>query len=220
MVAIQEICARLGRITGLGIAANLKKIYPKYVAYSVVLLLFVANLFNLGADISAMAAAARLVFRGATTAYAMGFGGLSLLLQVFVPYRKYVQYLRWLTWSLFAYIVTAFLGSRAVGERASVDPGSFDFARCRVFDGAGGYARHDDQSLSIFLANIAGSRRSSREGMATQEKTLEGSTALSENCIGHARRHGVFEPGRVFHYPHDGRNIACLGKRDDDSVFG
>jgi NRAMP (natural resistance-associated macrophage protein)-like metal ion transporter len=109
MVAMQEICARLGRITGVGIAANLKKTYPKYVAYSVVLLLCIANLFNLGADISAMAAAARLVFGGATTAYAMGFGGLSLLLQVFVPYRKYVQYLRWLTWSLFAYIVTAFL---------------------------------------------------------------------------------------------------------------
>jgi NRAMP (natural resistance-associated macrophage protein)-like metal ion transporter len=109
MAAMQEICARLGRITGLGIAANLKKIYPKYVTYSVVSLLCLANLFNLGADISAMASAAQLVLRGSATAYAVAFGALSLLLQVFVPYRKYVRYLRWLTWSLFAYVVTAFL---------------------------------------------------------------------------------------------------------------
>jgi Mn2+/Fe2+ NRAMP family transporter len=109
MAAMQEICARLGRITGVGIAANLKKFYPSYVSYSVVFLLCVANLFNLGADISAMAAAAQLVLHGFAAVYALGFGLLSLLLQVFIPYRKYVGYLRWLTWSLFAYVITAFL---------------------------------------------------------------------------------------------------------------
>src|SRR5215470_8427366 len=65
MAAIQEICARLGRITGVGIAANLKKCYPKTVVRGLVLLLCVANIFNLGADISAMGAAAQLVFGGA-----------------------------------------------------------------------------------------------------------------------------------------------------------
>jgi NRAMP (natural resistance-associated macrophage protein)-like metal ion transporter len=109
MAAMQEICARLGRITGVGITANLKKVYSKQVAYSVVLLLCVANLFNLGADISAMAAATQLVLHGSTTVYVLVFGAVSLLLQVFVPYRKYVRYLRWLTWSLFAYVATAFL---------------------------------------------------------------------------------------------------------------
>ncbi|MBZ5641145.1 MAG: divalent metal cation transporter [Acidobacteriia bacterium] len=109
MAAIQEICARLGRITGVGLAANLKRVYPNYVAYSVVSLLCAANLFNLGADISAMASAAKLLVPGPAAAFAVGFGGLSLLLQVFIPYRKYVQYLRWLTWSLFAYFITAFL---------------------------------------------------------------------------------------------------------------
>lgn len=109
MAAIQEICARLGRITGVGIAANLKTVYPNYISYSVVFLLCVANLFNLSADISAMAAAAQLVVHGSSIVYALGFGLVSLLLQVFVPYRKYVGYLRWLTWTLFAYVVTAFL---------------------------------------------------------------------------------------------------------------
>lgn len=109
MAAMQEICARLGRITGMGIAANLKVIYPRYISYFVVFLLCAANLFNLSADISAMAAAAQLVVHGPNMVYALGFGLVSLLLQVFVPYRKYVGYLRWLTWSLFAYVITAFL---------------------------------------------------------------------------------------------------------------
>src|SRR5262245_37221467 len=87
MAAIQEICARLGRITGAGIAANLTKVYSNRWAYSVVFLLCVANLFNLGADISAMGSAAQLVLGGPATLYAVAFGGLSLVLQVFVPYR-------------------------------------------------------------------------------------------------------------------------------------
>src|SRR5262250_429505 len=109
MAAIQEICARLGRITGKGIAANLKKVYSNYVAYSIVLLLCVANLFNLGADISAMGSATQLVVGGSGVAYGALFGILCLMLQIFLPYRKYVRYLRWVTWSLLAYMITALL---------------------------------------------------------------------------------------------------------------
>ena len=109
MAAMQEICARLGRITGAGIAANLRNHYPKPVLYSVVLLLCVANIFNLGADITAMGAAARLVFGGNLNAYAVAFGLFSLLLQIFLPYRNYVRYLKWLTLALFAYVATAFV---------------------------------------------------------------------------------------------------------------
>jgi len=109
MAALQEICARLGRITGAGIAANLRKHYPKPLLYAVVLLLCAANVFNLGADITAMGAAAQLLFRGNLNVYAVIFGLFSLLLQVFVPYRKYVRYLKWLTLVLFAYIATAFV---------------------------------------------------------------------------------------------------------------
>jgi len=109
MAAMQEICARLGRITGKGIAANLEKVYSNYVAYSIVLLLCVANLFNLGADISAMGSAAQLVVGGSGAAYGVLFGILCLVLEVFLPYRSYVRYLRWITWSLLAYLITALL---------------------------------------------------------------------------------------------------------------
>jgi NRAMP (natural resistance-associated macrophage protein)-like metal ion transporter len=109
MAAIQEICGRLGRITGVGIAANLRKHYPRPILYGVVLLLCVANIFNLGADVTAMGAAMQLIVKGPLVAYVVVFGLLSLMLQVFVPYKKYVRYLRWLTVVLFAYVATAFL---------------------------------------------------------------------------------------------------------------
>ncbi len=109
MAAIQEICARLGRITGAGIAEILRKHYPKPILYSLVLLLCLANIFNLGADVAAMGAAAQLVFRGSLRAYVLIFGLFSLFLQIFVPYRKYVRYLKWLTLVLIAYVATAFV---------------------------------------------------------------------------------------------------------------
>jgi len=107
MAVIQEISARVGRVTGAGIAASIRKHYPKPLLYGVVLLLLIANIFNLGADIGAMAAAAKLLFPGAAWLYILVFGGLSLSLQILVPYTKYVKYLKWLTFALFAYVATA-----------------------------------------------------------------------------------------------------------------
>lgn len=112
MSAIQEISARIGRVTGDGIAANIRKHYPKPIVYCAVALLLVANIFNLGADIGAMGAAAKLLLPGPMLIYTILFGVLSLLLQIFVPYDKYVRYLKWLTLALFAYVVTAIV----VGE--------------------------------------------------------------------------------------------------------
>ncbi|MGB6200275.1 MAG: Nramp family divalent metal transporter [Candidatus Acidiferrales bacterium] len=109
MSAIQEICARLGRITGEGVAENIRKNYPKPLLYGLIFLLCVANIFNLGADVSAMGAAAQLVFGGSLNAYALAFGFASLLLQIFVPYKKYVRFLKGLTLALFAYVATAFV---------------------------------------------------------------------------------------------------------------
>ena len=108
MTAIQEVCARIGRVTGCGISANLRRHYPASLSYSVVALVLVANVFNLGADIGAMAATAQLLLPAGASIYILGFGLASLLLQIFVPYKKYAGYLKWLTLSLFAYIATAF----------------------------------------------------------------------------------------------------------------
>jgi Mn2+/Fe2+ NRAMP family transporter len=109
MAAMQEICGRLGRITGAGIAENLRKNYPKPVLYGLVSLFCAANIFNLGADVTAMGAAAQLVFGGSLNVYVLVFGLLSLYLVVYVPYKKYVHYLKWLTLALFAYVATAFV---------------------------------------------------------------------------------------------------------------
>lgn len=109
MAAVQEICGRLGRITGMGVAANLAKYYPKALVRSLVAMLCLANIFNLSADVSAMASAVQLMAGGRAEVYALIFGAISLLLQVYLPYRKYVHYLKWLTWALFAYVITAFV---------------------------------------------------------------------------------------------------------------
>ncbi|HEY2660027.1 MAG TPA: divalent metal cation transporter [Caulobacteraceae bacterium] len=107
MCAIQEISARIGRVTGRGIAGNLKKHYPVAVVYSLVSLLVVANIINLGADLGAMAAGLKLLVGGPAWLYVAGFGLLCILLEVFVRYSRYVRALKWLTLSLFAYVGVA-----------------------------------------------------------------------------------------------------------------
>jgi NRAMP (natural resistance-associated macrophage protein)-like metal ion transporter len=109
MAAMQEICGRLGRITGEGIASSLRKHYPRRLVWGLVSLLCIANIFNIGADINAMGACAQLILKGAASAYVLFFGALSLILQIWVPYRRYVHYLKWLTLVLFAYVATAFV---------------------------------------------------------------------------------------------------------------
>jgi NRAMP (natural resistance-associated macrophage protein)-like metal ion transporter len=107
MCAIQEISARIGRVTGQGIAGNLKRHYPAALLYPVVLLLLAANAINLGADLGAMAAGLGLLIKGPQLLYVALFAILSLVLEVFVRYSRYVSVLKWLTLSLFAYVGVA-----------------------------------------------------------------------------------------------------------------
>jgi NRAMP (natural resistance-associated macrophage protein)-like metal ion transporter len=108
MTSIQEISARLGRVTGRGIAGNIKYLYSRWLLYGIVSLLLFANIINIGADIGAMAAAANLLVGGPTLVYCVVFTSVSVLLQVFVPYKVYSSVLKWLTLSLFAYVGTIF----------------------------------------------------------------------------------------------------------------
>jgi NRAMP (natural resistance-associated macrophage protein)-like metal ion transporter len=108
MCAIQEISARIGRVTGRGLAGVIKQHYPAPVLYALVTLLVVANTINLGADLGAMGAAAQLLFGGPLLVYVAAFGLVSLLLEVFVHYGRYVAWLKWLTLSLLAYVGVAF----------------------------------------------------------------------------------------------------------------
>ena len=106
MTAIQEISARIGRVTGKGIAANLRHHYPNWILQCIVLLLIVANIINIGADLGAMGDAVSLLIGGPKLLYVVAFGILCAVLQVFIPYSRYVSVLKWLTFALFAYFGT------------------------------------------------------------------------------------------------------------------
>lgn len=108
MAAIQEISARIGRVTGDGIAGNIREHYPRWLLLVIVALLVVANVINLGADLGAMAAALQLILGGSTHLYVIGFAVLCALLEVFSRYEDYVRILKWTAVSLFAYVATAF----------------------------------------------------------------------------------------------------------------
>jgi NRAMP (natural resistance-associated macrophage protein)-like metal ion transporter len=108
MSAVQLISAHVGRVTGRGLAANLARAMPKWLLLPLLLALLVTNIINIAADLAAMAAAAALLLPGPVLLYSVVFGGASMLLQIFVPYSRYVNLLKWLTLSLFAYVATAF----------------------------------------------------------------------------------------------------------------
>jgi Mn2+/Fe2+ NRAMP family transporter len=109
MVVIQEMCARIGLVTGKGFAANLRKHVPRSILWFCTILLVAANTFNIGADLGAMAASTRLLFPSIPFLALLSFFTIgTILLEVLLPYRTYAKYLKWLTFSLFAYAAAAF----------------------------------------------------------------------------------------------------------------
>src|SRR5512142_1280987 len=109
--AIQGICARIALQTGRGLAANIRKYYPKPILYFYVALLFIANTINLGVDLGAMAASAKLLFGLPVLVWLVGMTLLTAALEIFIPYRQYAKVLRVLTFVLFAYVIGAFFAS-------------------------------------------------------------------------------------------------------------
>ena len=112
MTAIQEACARIGAVTGHGLAAVIKTNYSKKVLYAAVLLVVVANTINIGADIGALAAAAQLIIPINFVILTLGFTALILTLEIFTSYRVYSRILIWLALSLLAYPLTVFIVSQ------------------------------------------------------------------------------------------------------------
>jgi NRAMP (natural resistance-associated macrophage protein)-like metal ion transporter len=108
MSAIQYICASIGRVTGRGLAANIKDAFPPWIIKSVVLLLLVANTLNIAADVAAMGEVAELIVGYNRHLMTAVFVVITLLLQIFIPYHRYVRFLKWLTLSLLAYAAVLF----------------------------------------------------------------------------------------------------------------
>jgi NRAMP (natural resistance-associated macrophage protein)-like metal ion transporter len=118
MAAIQQISARIGRITGKGIAGNLRQHYPNWLLQGIVALLFIANTINIGADLGAMADAVGLLIGGPVLIYVIAFGAFCAILQIFMAYRRYVAVLKWLTLALFAYFGTVMVVHVPWGDAA------------------------------------------------------------------------------------------------------
>jgi len=135
MAVVQEMCARIGLATGRGLASNIRRFYPRWFLYIVALALLAANTFNIGADLGAMAKAMQLILPLSSFAlWVVLFAGVSLLMQVFMTYKKYAYYLKLLALVLLAYIIVAFvIPGFPWGEvgRAAITP-SFSWSRDSV----------------------------------------------------------------------------------------
>ncbi len=110
MALVQEMCARIGLVTGRGLAANIRVHFPRSVLYLTALLLLAANAFNIGADLGAMAKGTQLLWPNLSFSWLIiGFSLISLALQIFTSYAKYAKYLKWLALILLAYVASALL---------------------------------------------------------------------------------------------------------------
>jgi len=117
MGVVQEMCARIGLATGVGLAANIKRHYPRKILFFCATLLLFANVFNIGANLGAMAEGTKLIFPGANFVFlVIGFAALSLGLQIFVSYKGYSKGLKYLALILFAYIFSALMVKMDWGE--------------------------------------------------------------------------------------------------------
>ncbi len=123
-VAVQESCARIGAVTGKGLAANVKEFYGKKLLYPLVLLVLIANTINIGADIGAMAAAAHLLVPIHFVILTIGFTALILILEIFTSYKVYARILKWLALALISYPITVFIVSEPWGQvlKATIVP--------------------------------------------------------------------------------------------------
>lgn len=135
MAIVQEMCARIGLVTGQGLAANIKKHFSKKALYICTLLLFVANTFNIGADLGAMAKATQLILPKFNFAFLIiVFTVLSLGLQIFLTYKDYAKYLKWLALILLSYVLTMFLinvDGRALFKNAVLP--ALEFSKDQIF---------------------------------------------------------------------------------------
>ncbi|MDQ3099192.1 MAG: divalent metal cation transporter [bacterium] len=135
MSVVQEMCARIGLVTGRGLAGTIRINYPQKVLYVCTALLFIANTLNLGADFGAMAQAVELVFPGLNFyVLVIFFGVLCLLLQVYTSYEQYAKYLKWMALVLLSYVFSALLISIDAREllKATFIP-SMTFSRDQIF---------------------------------------------------------------------------------------
>ena len=138
MLATQEACARIGAVTGKGIAAAVKERYSRPVLYGVLALVVIANTINIGADLGAMGAVTQLLLPGSFAVYTLFFAALILVLEIFTSYKTYARILKWFALALLSYLLTAVLVTEPWGEilKATFLPNvQFNFAFLFIITG-------------------------------------------------------------------------------------
>ncbi len=155
-IAVQEMCGRVGIVTHHGLAGIIRRHYARPVLYGAVALLCIANTINVGADLGAMAAATNLLVPIPQQLLVIFFALGILLLEIFVPYRRYAKVLKWLTLSLLAYVLTAFITQPDWAESAQSDLHAAHRVDGQLPRPHGGDLWHDDQPLPLLLADLPG----------------------------------------------------------------
>jgi Mn2+/Fe2+ NRAMP family transporter len=213
MAAMQSMCARIGRVTGKGLAANIKATFPPIVLQGVVLLLLIANTLNIAADVAAMGEVAELV-TGFNRHLMTGFFVFAtLLLQVFVPYHRYVFFLKWLTVSLLAYAAVLFTVHVPWGEVAlrtvwpKFTPNSDTAA---VIVGVFG------TTISPYLFFLGGIRRGRGHAVRTRRFTARarcerGTRGTAPDRLGYLERHALLGSDGLLHHPGNRRHAPRGG---------
>ena len=212
MAAVQLVSAHIGRVTGGGLARNLVRIFPHPVVSLLVTILLIANIFNIGADLSAMAAAAQLVGGGSSHILVIMFALACVLLQVFVPYRQYSNVLKWLTLSLFAYVGVVLLVHidwRQAPSRVFVPTNLGKGALLTVVAVFG-------TTISPYLFFWQSSQEA-EEVATTRQGPLKDvpiavRAAISPNPLRHSVRYGILEPDRTGDHARHCRDAACAGR--------
>ncbi len=213
MVGIQLVSARIGRVTGLGLAGNIRRAYPVWLLYTLVFLLLVANIVNISADIAAMGEAARLVAgAGSAHLYSFGFGMLCLVLQLLLPYSQYVRYLKWLTLGLLAYVATGFAIHIPWGEvlARTVKP-HFAFTKESVAIIVAIFGTTISPYLFFWQASQEVEEIRADDDAHALRITASGCarTAVAHETR-HRHRHGLFECRRLLHHAHRRRHARRL----------
>ena len=214
MVGIQLVSARIGRVTGHGLASNIGRHFPRPMLYGIVALLRLRQHDQHrrrhrrdGRGAAAWSSADRRM------RYAVFIGVICLLLQVFLSYQRYVRYLKWLTLALLSLrrlVLTIHIPWREVAAHA-VRP---HFALTGdISDGDRRGVRHDDQPVPVFLAGLAGSRgaqrRSGRRSAGACARRRRRAPAAHQDR--HLSRDGVLQHRRVLHHPRHGGDAECRG---------
>jgi Mn2+/Fe2+ NRAMP family transporter len=206
MAAVQMMCARIGLVSGVGLAGALKKKFPRWLLIVAALALFIANTINISADLSGMADVMQLLLGVHTRLFIVLFGILIILATIRFPYRALASVLKWLAAVLFAYVITAFI---LHPDWSSILHDTFLAQESRRMDHPRRHPRNHDQPVPFLLAGLPGNRGGENQGTSHRGEP-SGCAADRPERPRPGRRHWnlLLQFHHVLRHPHFGHDAA------------